>query len=157
MNAPTGVKGRRRRRQRRRIALVASVTLIGGIAAIFAAAAQLGVNSTDLSEFWESPCTYSTLSIGVQPAGFGANRSAVRITNVPAECFGSTFEVGVSDSSGALLASGSGVCSAANCQISTGSYYAPSVTDAHALVDTWGIPATWGTTCTYIIFFWWCN
>ncbi len=145
--------------RRGRLVLLAEllVLAVSGGVAIFATAAQLAVDSPDLSEFWGSPCTHDPLSVRVQPAGFGASRSAVRITNVPTECFGNTFEVAVSDSGGNLLASGSATCSTANCQITTGTYNAPSVTDAHALASTWGIPASWDTTCTYIIFFWWCN
>lgn len=136
--------------------LVISLTLLAGGTAALAAASQLAVDSPDLSAFSQEPCTHGPLSVRVQPAGFGANRSAVQITNVPSGCFGNTFQVGVSNSSGTLLTSGSAVCSSANCVISTGSYNAPSVADAHVLAATWGVPATWDSACYYIIFFWYC-
>jgi hypothetical protein len=147
----------RRRRRERKASLLGAITLAIWATVGVAAASQLGVNSTDISEFFYSACSTDTVSVRVSPAGFGASRSAVSISGFPAACYGSTVQVGVSNSAGTLLASGSATCSAATCTVSTGTYNAPSVTDSHILVDTWGIPSSWDTTCRYIIFFWYCN
>ncbi len=148
---------RRRRRRNRIPSLLGALVLLTVATVGMASAAQLIVSSPDISTFSAAPCTYDTLSVRVSPAGFGASRSAIQVSGIPAECFGNTFQVGVSDTAGTLLASGSATCSAATCTIPTDTYNAPSVTDTHALAATWGIPSNWASACYYIIFFWYCT
>jgi hypothetical protein len=93
--------------------------------------------------------------VHVNPTGLslGQNKSAVQIDNVPAACFGKAFQVTVANGSGTAIATGSATCSAAACTITTGTYTAPSAATAHVLADTWGIPASWDSTCTVILGF----
>ncbi len=147
-------------RPRHRLALTviaSSIVVATGLA--LASAAYLTVTSSDLAVFSAERCSSATLSVHVNPTGFsfGQNKSAIQITNFPAECFGQTTQVAVSNAAGTLLASGSAVCGAATCTIATGTYNAPSVTDAHVLVSTWGVPASWDSTCTPILIFMICS
>ncbi len=131
------------------------VLALGGLA--LGSAAHLTVTATDRGIFFAEPCTFDTVTVGVSPTGIGATKTAVAVTNFPSSCYGNTVQVTVANAAGTQLATGSGTCSAASCTITTGSYDAPSVTQTHLLVSTWGVPSTWGTTCYHIIFFWWCS
>jgi len=150
----------REQRPRHRLALLGIAVGLLAVAGIgIASAAHLTVTSANLYVTSASRCTNATLSVHVSPTGFsfGQNKSAVQITNFPAACFGRTTQVAVSNAAGALIASGSATCSAATCTIATGSYTAPSATGAHVLVSTWGVPASWDSTCTVIFIFMTCT
>ena len=146
---------RRRRPRRRRLALLVALELLVVGAVAVASAAQLTVSSSTIGVYSATRCSSATLSVHVNPTGLsvGQNKSAVRITNFPAACFGRATQVAVSNASGALIASGSATCSAAACTIATGSYNAPSATGAHVLVSTWGVPASWDSVCTVFLGF----
>ena len=143
---------RARRSRRRALTALVAVELLAVAAVSVASAAQLNVSSSTIGVFTDARCSSATLSVHVNPTGFsfGQNKSAVRITNFPAACFGRTTQVAVSNASGTLIASGSATCSAAACTIATGSYNAPAATGAHVLVSTWGVPASWDSVCTVI-------
>jgi hypothetical protein len=143
---------RARRSRKRVIAAIVAVELLVIAAVSVASAAQLTVSSSAVGVYSATRCSSATLSVHVNPTGFsfGQNKSAVRITNFPAACFGQTTQVTVSNSAGTAIASGSATCSAAACTIATGTYNAPSATGAHVLVSTWGVPASWDSVCTVV-------
>jgi hypothetical protein len=144
----------RRSRQRAFAALVA-LELLAVATLSVASATQLTVSSSAIGAYSAARCSSATLSVHVSPTGWsiGQNKTAVQITNFPDVCFGGTTEVAVTNSAGTLIASGSATCSTTTCTIPTGSYNAPSATDAHVLVSTWGVPANWDSTCTVILGF----
>ena len=117
--------------------------------------AQLTVSSGDVSQYTDVDCTDDVLSVTVSGGLIGASRNGVVVSNIPVSSQNLSFEVALSNSSGNLLASGTATCTAATCTISTGTYNAPSVTDADMLVDTWGIDTDWDGSCTWF-FLWFC-
>ncbi len=119
-----------------------------------AAAAQLTVTSTDFLVQSDEPCSLANLSVHVDPTGvsFGQNKSAVQITNYPAACNGQSVTVAVSNTSGSLLTTGTATCSGSPCSISTGTYSGISAANASVLVNTWGVPSSWDSSCSLFFF-----
>jgi hypothetical protein len=147
---------RRRVQRRHRPAILAITAILLAVAGFgIASAANLTVTSAGLGVYSATRCTSTALSVHVNPTGlsFGQTKSAVQIDNVPAACFGDAFQVTVANGAGASIATGFATCSAAACTIATGTYTAPSAASAHVLADTWGIPASWDSTCTVIFGF----
>jgi hypothetical protein len=146
---------RPRRSRRRALAVFIALELLAVGALSVASAAQLTVSSSAVGVFSDTRCNSATLSVHVSPTGWsiGQNKSAVQITNFPDACFTRTTEVAVTNSAGTLIASGSATCGTTTCTITTGNYNATSATDAHVLVSTWGVPASWDSTCTIVLGF----
>ena len=149
--------GRRERRPRARWqAIILAAVLAAGLGGLGVAnAAHVVVRTHDDLTAAMSRCSTATLSVHVSPTGlsFSQDKTAVQITNYPAACYGLTVQVGVSNSAGTLLTSGSATCSAATCVIATGTYTAPQVTKSHVLAGTWGMTSSWDSTCTVILGF----
>ncbi len=134
------------------LAVAVALVAVGGIG--IASAANLTVTSAGLVVYSAARCSSATLSVHVDPTGWSlaGNKSAIQITNVPAECFTKPFQVAITDGAGTAIATGNATCSTATCSISTSSYDPTSAAHAYVLADTWGIPASWDSTCTVIWF-----
>jgi hypothetical protein len=149
------MRPRPRRSQRRALVVFVALGLLVVGALSVVSAAQLTVSSSAIGVYSAARCSSATLSVHVNPTGstfMNYNKTAVRITNYPASCNGMSVTVAVSNSAGALLATGTATCGASPCIITTGSYPALQAAGADVLIATWGVPASWDSVCTLSFF-----
>jgi hypothetical protein len=158
-SGPRIARARRPRLARRALATVSALAAVALTGLGVAAAAQLAVTGSGHAIFADQRCSDATLSVHVSPTGFsiGTGKSAVQITNFPAACNGLTVDVVVANGAGGSLATGSATCSGSPCTIPTTGYTATAPTSASVLVGSWGVPASWDSTCTTLWIFMTCS
>jgi hypothetical protein len=117
------------------------------------AAIALGLataNAAQLAIAGSGPAVYSQVRCGTGPVGVtysgtpsGGSYTAVSISSIPSSCNGLPLQVALVNSSGTLLASGSGTAATGTMTLSTGSYTGTAVSSVEVLIGTWAVPATW--------------